>query len=134
MSNLLSIGLCALVFSIVYSRSISKKALELLSDEEKSKLAEKFSNFSILNLIPIIVVFTSYIAINFFMPTSSNIPFVLLILFFIIFLVTTSLLISKKMKKMSLPAEYVKNYQQSRLLYNLGFITCGAILLYELLK
>ena len=133
MSNLISMGLLVLVICIVSSRSISKHALLLLSDEEKNKLAEKFARFDRLNQIPIIIVFISYFLVKYLHPSFSNIAFVILILFFITFLVITSVLILKKMKAYCLPKAYVEKYKQSRLVYNFGFTACGIILLLELL-
>jgi len=134
MSDLVSMGLVILVLCVVFSQSISKQALTLLSDEEKSKLAEKFARFGRVNQIPIIIVFTGYIIIKYLQPSFSTIAFVVLILFFITFLVITSVLILKKMKEYRLPKAYVKKYKQSRVIYNFGFTACGVILLYELLK
>lgn len=134
MSNLISMGLVILVLCIVSSRSISKQALELLSDEEKSKLAEKFARFGRVNQIPIVMVFAGYVLIKYLHPSFSTIAFVVLILFFITFLVITSVLILKKMKDYGLPTAYVRKYKQSRMVYNFGFTACGVTLLYDLLK
>jgi len=133
MSNLISTGIIFLILCVVYSRSISRDALLLLSPEEKDKLAQKFAGFARFNLIPIIIVFTGYLLITYLKPSFSTPGFVILILFFISFLIATSIRILRKMKESNLPEEYVKKYRQSRMIYNLGFSACGFILLYELL-
>ena len=134
MSNLISTSLIFLVICLVYSRSISKDALLLLSDEEKNNLAQQSAGFRRFSQIPIIIVFISYLIIKFLQPSISTVAFVLLILFFITFLFITSARIIKKMKESSLSEEYITKYKQSRLIYNSGFTACGVILLYELLK
>jgi hypothetical protein len=131
MSNLISTGLFVMLLCIFYSRSISKHALSLLSDEEKKILAAKFSGFSKFNQIPIIIVFAGYFAIKYFQPSFSNVAFIILILFFLSFLIITSFLIIKKIQETNLPKAYIKKYKQSRLLYNLGFTICSLILLYD---
>jgi len=134
MSNLISTSLIFLVICLVYSRSISKDALLLLSDEEKNNLARQSAGFSRFSQIPIIIVFASYLIIKFLQPSISTVAFVLLILFFITFLFITSARIIKKMKESRLPEDYITKYQQSRLIYNTGFTAIGVVLLYELLK
>lgn len=134
MSDIVSAGIFILVLCIFYSRSFSKQALTLLSDEEKQRLAQKFSGFGILNQIPVVVVFAGYFALKYVNPSYSSLAFIALILFFLIFLGITTFFIFKKIKEIDLPEAYVKKYKQSRLLYNLGFTVCGVILLFEVIK
>ena len=135
MSDLLTIGLVILVVCIFFSRSISKEALELLSEQEKHHLEKQFSRFSSrLYLVPIIIGFTGYIIITYVQPSFSNAAFILLILFFLFFLSFTSIRVIRKMKVSGLPDAYIREYKQSRWIYNLGFALCGVILLYEILK
>lgn len=134
MSNLISSGLFILMLCVFYSRSISKDALALLSEDEKQALADEFSGFNKFNLIPMVAGFVCYILIALFHPSFSTVAFILLILFFISFLIIISFVIMKKIKHAGLPPAYIKKYWQSRLVYNLGFIICGATLLYELIK
>lgn len=134
MSNLLSIGLIILMICIYFSRSISKEALELLSEQEKLFLDKQFSSSGRFYLIPIVIGFAGYTAITYLQPGFSNAAFVILILFFLFFLFFISIRIIRKMKVSGLPDGYIKEYKQSRWIYNIGFIVCGGILLYELLK
>ena len=135
MSDLLAVGLVILVICIYFSRSISKEALELLSKEEKLHLDKQFSRFdNRFYLIPIIIGFAIYAGISYVRPSFSNPAFVLLILFFLFFLFFTSTRVIRKMKASGLPDAYVREYRQSRWIYNIGFALCGIILLYELLK
>ena len=134
MSDLLSIGLIILIICIFFSRSISKEALDLLSEQEKTHLDKQFSRFGRFYLIPIILCFAGYISITYLQPSFSNAAFILLIFFFLFFLVVTSIRVIRKMKASGLPDDYIREYKQSRWIYNLGFTLCGGILLYELLK
>ncbi|MFA5902899.1 MAG: hypothetical protein WC836_03125 [Desulfobacula sp.] len=135
MSNLLFVGMVILAICIYFSRSISKEALELLSEEEKHHLEKQFSRFdNRLYLLPIIIGFFAYAFISYVQPSFSNPAFVLLILFFLFFLFFTSTRVIRKMKVSGLPDAYVREYKQSRWIYNIGFALCGIILLYELLK
>ncbi|OGR11665.1 MAG: hypothetical protein A2097_02720 [Desulfobacula sp. GWF2_41_7] len=134
MSNLLSVGLIILMVCIYFSRSISKEALELLSEQEKLLLYKQFSGSGRFYLIPVIIGFTGYITITYLKPAFSNAAFVILILFFLFFLFFISIRVIRKMKAFGFPAGYIKEYQQSRWIYNIGFTLCGGILLYELLK
>jgi phosphatidylglycerophosphate synthase len=130
----MSMVLFVLILCIIYSRSQSKNALELLSDAEKGKVAEHFSKFGKLHLFPIIIVFCFYFIVKYYLPSFSNVYFIGLILFFLVFLIMTSVVIIKKLKQINVPSEYIQEYKQSRLVYNFGFLVCGIILLYELLK
>jgi hypothetical protein len=135
MSDLLTIGLVILAVCIYFSRSISKEALELLSAQNKIHLEQQFSKFgNRLYLIPIIIGFTVYLIITYLRPSFSNAAFVLLILFFLSYLVFTSIRVIRIMKMSGLPDAYIREYKQSRWVYNIGFAVCGGILLYELLK
>lgn len=134
MSNLLSIGLIILMICIYFSRSISKEALELLSEQEKLLINKQFAGFGRFYLIPLIIGFAGYIIITYMNPAFSNAAFVILIFFFLFFLFFISIRVIRKMKAFCLPAAYIKEYQQSRWIYNIGFTLCGGILLYELLK
>lgn len=134
MSNLVSTGLFILMLCVFYSRSISKDALALLSEDEKKTLADEFSGFNKFNLIPMIAGFICYILIASFHPSFSTIAFILLILFFIGFLVILSVVIIRRMTASRLPRNYIRKYRQSRLIYNTGFIFCGGTLLYELIR
>lgn len=135
MSDLLFVGMVILAICIYFSRSISKEALELLSEEEKHQLEKQFSRFeNRFYLFPIIIGFLAYAFISYVQPSFSNPAFVLLILFFLFFLFFTSTRVIRKMKVSGLPKAYVREYKQSRWIYNIGFALCGIILLYELLK
>ncbi len=135
MSDLLIIGLIVLAICIYFSRSISKEALELLTQEEKHILEKQLSGFgNRLYLIPIIIGFAGYLFISYLQPSFSNTAFILLILFFLFFLFFISAQIIRKMKALNLPHAYIREYKQSRWIYNIGFALCGFILLYELLK
>jgi len=134
MSNLLSIGLIILVICIYFSRSISKEALELLTEQEKHQLKEQFSKPGNFYLIPVIIGFVIYMTLAYINPDLSNAAFVILILFFLFYLFYISGGVIRKMKAAGLPNTYIKEYQQSRWIYNIGFAQCGVILLYELLK
>ena len=135
MSDLLTIGLVILAVCIFFSRSISKEALELLSEQEKINLKQQFLRFdSRLNLIPIIIGFASYIIITYLSPLFSNAAFILFIVFILFYLAFTSIRVIRRMKMAGLPDAYIKEYKQSRWIYNIGFDLCGIILLYELLK
>jgi hypothetical protein len=132
MSNLVSSGLFILVLCIIYSRSVSKDALALLSHDEKRKLAENFSGFGWLTQMPLVGIFFCYFLIKYLKPSFSTIAFILLNMVFLLFLFVTSARIMQKMKASNLPAPYIKKYGQSRWIYNLGFAACGGILVYEL--
>lgn len=135
MSNLLSIGLVVLMICIYFSRSISKEALELLTEQEKCRLEKQFTGSgNRLHLVPIIAGFAGYMIVTYLQPSFSSAAFVLFILFFLFFLVFTSIRVIRKMKASELPAAYIREYKQSRWIYNTGFAVCGGILLYELLK
>ena len=133
MSNVVSVGMFFLVFCVIYSRTISKDALALLSEGEKEILTEQFKGFGRINQLPLLIVFAGYIGITLLNPSYSTIGFVILIIVFISFLTATFILIVKKLKNSNLPPTYIKKYKQSRLLYTSGFIVCGVTLLYELL-
>ncbi len=133
MSNVVSVGMFFLVFCVIYSRTISKEALEILSDDEKDVLAQVFKGFGRINQLPLLVVFAGYVGITFLNPSFSKIGFVALIFIFISFLTGTYLLITKKLDGVELPKAYIKKYKRSRLLYTSGFVVCGLALLYELL-
>ena len=133
MSNLVSVGMFFLVFCVIYSRTISKDALAILSDAEKEILAQHFQGFGRINQLPLLIVFAGYIGITLLNPSYSTIGFVILIIVFISFLSATYLLIVKKLNGSNLPFAYIKKYKQSRLLYTSGFVVCGITLLVELL-
>lgn len=134
MSNLLNIGLIALVICIYFSRSISKEALELLTPQEKLQLDKQFSRSGRLYLIPIIIGFAGYLTITYINPDFSNTAFALFIPLFVFYLFFISVQVVRKMKKSGLPNDYIKEYNQSRWIYNIGFAVCGGILLYELMQ
>jgi hypothetical protein len=133
MSDLVSVGMFFLVFCVIYSRTISKDALEILTDKEKNILAQQFIGFGRINQLPLILVFAGYIGISYFNPSFSTIAFVILILVLLSFLTATYILIIKRLDASNLPKAYIKKYKRSRQLYNAGFVSCGLILLYELL-
>ena len=133
MSNLLSIGLIVLMICIYFSRSISKEALELLTEQEKFYLEKQFAGFGKrFYLIPMVISFSAYMLITYFKPSLSNAAFVLFVLFFLFFLFFNSIRVVRKMKDTALPAAYIREYQHSRWIYNMGFVLCGGILLYEM--
>lgn len=134
MSNLLSIGLIILLVCIYFSRSISKQALEHLSEGEKEKLSKEFSRAGNLYLIALMAGFTGYLIIPYILPSFFNTAFILFILFFLFFLFFISSRVIQKMKTLGFPLIYIKEYQHSRWIYNFGFALCGGILLFELLK
>ncbi len=134
MTNLLSVGLIILIICIYYSRSISKEALELLTEQEKQHLSKQFSRFDGFYLVPIITGFAVYALVTYVQPSFSNAAFVLLILIFLVSLVFISVLVIRKMKASGLPDSYIREYKQSRWIYNIGFALCGGILVYELMK
>jgi len=73
-------------------------------------------------------------AITYFHPSFSNAAFIVFIFFLLFFLVFTSIRVIGRMKNSGLPGAYIREYKQSRWIYNLGFVLCGGILIYELLK
>ncbi|MCM2284211.1 MAG: hypothetical protein NDI81_05495 [Desulfobacula sp.] len=132
MSSLLSIGLIVLMVCLYFSRSISKEALELLTDQEKYLLEKQFTGTgNRLHLVPIIVCFATYMLVSYLQPSFSSAAFVVFILFFLFFLFLNSIRALRKMKDTDLPAAYIREYRHSRWIYNMGFVLCGGILLYE---
>nr|NJM04928.1 hypothetical protein [Desulfobacula sp.] len=69
----------------LFSRSISKDALELLSDQEKLHLNRDFSRFGRFYPAPVLAGFAAYVAIAYFYPAVSNAAFVGFIFFFLFF-------------------------------------------------
>jgi hypothetical protein len=133
MSQLLSIGLIVLMVCIYFSRSISKEALELLTEQEKIHLEKQIAGFgNRFYLIPIVIGFSGYMLVSYLQPSLSNAAFVLFVLFFLFFLFFNSIRVVRKMKDTDLPAAYIREYQHSRWIYNIGFALCGGILLYEM--
>jgi len=133
MPNLLSIGLIVLMICLYFSRSISKEALELLTEQEKHDLEKQFTGFANrLYPVPMVIGFAGYVTVSYFQPSFSNAAFVLFILFFLFFLAFTSVRVIWKMKVSDLPAAYIREYKHSRWIYNIGFAVCGGILLYEM--
>jgi hypothetical protein len=133
MSNLLSIGLIVLMICIYFSRSISKEALELLTEREKHHLEKQITGFTDhFYPVPMVIGFAGYVIISYLQPSFSNTTFALFILFFLFFLAVTSIRVIRKMKASDLPAAYIREYKQSIWIYNMGFALCGGILLYEM--
>jgi len=132
MSQFLSIGLIVLMICIYVSRSVSKKALALLTEPEKGCLEKQFAGSgNRLHLVPIIVCFAVYMLVSYLQPSFANAAFVLFVLFFLFFLFLNSIRVLRKMKDTDLPAAYIREYGHSRWIYNMGFVLCGGILIYE---
>ena len=134
MSDLLGIGLVILAICLFFSRSISKEALELLSAREKLRLNREFSRSGRFYPIPVLAGFAGYMAITYVRPSFSDPTFVVFIVFFLFSLVFTSIRVIGRMKASGFPEAYIREYIQSRWIYNFGFVLCGGILIYELLK
>ena len=87
MSQLLSVGLIVLMICIYFSRSISKEALEILTEQEKIYLEKQIAGFgNRFYLIPMVIGFSGYMIITYLKPSLSNAAFVLFVLFFHFFL------------------------------------------------
>jgi hypothetical protein len=133
MSQLLSAGLIVLMICIYFSRSISKEALELLTEQERIYLEKQIAGFgNRFYLIPMVIGFSVYMIITYLKPSLSNAAFVLFVLFFLFFLFFNSIRVVQKMNDTDLPAAYIREYRHSRWIYNMGFALCGGILLYEM--
>jgi hypothetical protein len=119
---------------IYFSRSISKEALELLTEQEKSHLQKQRAGFgNRFYLIPMVIGFSGYMIITYLVPSLSNAAFVLFVLFFLFSLFFNSIRVVRKMKDTNLPAAYIREYRHSIWIYNMGFALCGGILLYEMI-
>ncbi len=133
MSDLLSMGMVILVICIIASRAISRDALTRLTDDEKQRLARQIDGFKATPLIPLLSAFGAYLVLTWSFPSFYTPAFVILILAFIGYLFWTFARVVGRMKAADLPDEYIRQYRQSRWVYNLGFTLCGAILLLEMM-
>lgn len=126
-------GMVILVICIIASRAISKDALTILSEDEKERLTRQISGAKAAPLIPLLSAFVLYLALTRIFPSFYTPAFVILILAFIGFLFWTCARVVGRMKAADLPDDYIKQYRQSRWVYNLGFALCGGILLLEMM-
>ena len=127
----LIIGIFLLVALIVASRFISENALKLLSENEKAKILDSFSNFRKYNQIPVLIIFALVLLIEYLEPEYSVKIFITLMILFIVFMVVSHLLITKKLNNLNLPRDYRKKYDISRIVYFSGFAICGATIIFN---
>ncbi len=122
MNDLSIVGIAILFISIIFSRIMSEKAFNQLSQEQKVSIVDSFFKMRMYNLIPIVLIVIAFFLIDKFISLNSIVASLSFLAALSAFLILFQWLAIRKLKKLDLPGIYLKKYILSRLVVMSGFI------------
>lgn len=118
----LILPLIALVGTMIFSRSITGKAMKFLSEDQKEKLTEMFKSQRKTGMIAVLAIIGLYFAIvslELLTPAAYTSIYVAIV---VIFIGIQGILARKKLKEKEFPEEFVKAHTHSTVFRALGVI------------
>lgn len=124
-------AIIVLLVAVAASRFISAKALKRLSPEKKTELIDKFTGFSAVYMIPVVVIFIAFVCVIKFTHLNPEVVSWIFYGLMLIFIVVSQVIASKKLKELHLDPSYIKSYTISRVISLSGFAVFFSIILLQ---
>ncbi len=123
------IGLIVFFAAWIGGRAISERAMKILSEREKARLLDGFSNYRIFNLVGVVALAGLHFTLRAFVPNSYYASFPAFVGVLVLYLLFTSMLSYRKLKKLEISDSYINQFLLSTFVQYTGiFIFFGFML------
>ena len=125
-------GLIAILIGIIVSRYISEKGYATLSDAEKTRLMDGFSQHRKVSLIPLALFVVIYLgAVRLFPQLHRDLTHILLG-GTVVYMTSVSVWMKRKLGTLELPASYIRTFLWARGISFVGVLVLFGSLFWEL--
>ncbi len=128
------IGILILFAAVIFSRMISENANKYITNEEKIKFIDEFSNTRKYSMIPLVFILLFFFATFKYLSNYKAVTLAVYFSLLIIYVLTLNLWIYFKLKKLDINKRYLKNYLISRSIQFFGIIIFAVLLAVNTLK
>lgn len=129
MSYSLAAGLVVLVAAVVLARWVGERAQKALSDEQKLRIAERFSTFRKVQLLPMLALLLGYLVLHKLQPVPGPVLTWAVMSGLVAYLLLLNAYALRRLRQMDLPPRYLRDFLAGRAIQLVGVIAFLCILL-----
>ena len=126
----LIIGFVLFAATLIFGRVLSEQALKKIPKSRKTALVDAFSRYRVFSMIPLVLLLLAAWAAMKYRFLSSWGLVVGVIAALLVYIVASNVIIFKKMRRLDVPATYLRLYIISRGIQHVGLVALLAIILF----